>query len=965
MPPVIVAGAAALAYSGVAGLFASATLGAIIGGVAAWGAAVITNWGLRAIGLGPDVTSALDDPNIWLTNEPSNTAPIPVVYGQRRMGGTIVFAAVVPGHEEFLHVVYAICEGPIEEIGAVYLDNKPLSEPVADDVSVLSITGYCQDRLTISFRVAEDGPVSGSTTGTFAAVQAWAEGTYAGHLELELPIDYGDTFTVDASPYDSQDIEVTKVRASFGESWHRADVIEHPSAENDWTVTVRIINKSETGPPFFELDLLLDVLTAGESSYAGRIAIYRHLGADDQLADASLVQLVPEWTTEHRLRGVAYVYLRYVWDQDVFPSGLPTATFDIKGRTLYDPRDGETRWSDNPALAVRDYLTSARYGRGVPAAEVDDAAIIAGANYCDADIDGEGTRRWTCNGALTTGRTALDNMKHLLTSCRGWLVHSGGLYRLVMDAPAAPVFEFNEGNIKGAWTFGLGDKSSIANRVHGKFFDPEQDYQGDFAIADSPALRAQDRGLLLEQSLPLEMTNNRPEAYRHAAIALNQSRQNMTVAFAALPEAAVVMPGDVVTVVHSRPGWDGKLFRILHMSQRHGGDAGFILGEYADAVYDWGTIPDYDPAPNTNLPSPGVALPPTSLIVSEVLYLARASAGAKAKAIVRWTPPADPYVREYQLETQGPEDEDWQVQLRTPQAGAEVLDIVPGRWLFRVQAINSLGVRSEYSQIVVFDIQGLLAPPTAPTNLTLTCHSFLALLNWDPSPDLDVRAGGSFRVRHATVASPTWDDGYDMGIAVPGSATQVMLPLVAGTYLVKAVDSSGIESTTPATVETDAPGLWGLVTLDTWSAHTAWSGTHTGTEVNSGALRLEESGGAVQELTGSWESSGGLTLSVLSRVQLTAELQASAYNVQDLIDSRVDPIDTWPDFDGAVNGAARIDLFVSAYDDGAAAWGPWRRMAGAADFYSQQFKFKVVLTSLGEAYNVAITSLTVVAREVA
>jgi hypothetical protein len=41
-------------------------------------------------------------------------------------------------------------------------------------------------------------------------------------------------------------------------------------------------------------------------------------------------------------------------------------TADIDGRTLYDPRTGLTAFSRNPALAIRDYLTNTRYGRGVP-----------------------------------------------------------------------------------------------------------------------------------------------------------------------------------------------------------------------------------------------------------------------------------------------------------------------------------------------------------------------------------------------------------------------------------------------------------------------------------------------------------------------------------------------------------------------------------------------------------------------
>ena len=80
-----------------------------------------------------------------------------------------------------------------------------------------------------------------------------------------------------------------------------------------------------------------------------------------------------------------YVYVRLKYDSNAF-SGLPTVTADVRGRTLFDPRDGQTRYSNNAALAVRDYLTNPLNGRGVGTNNVDDLSFIAAANACDARI---------------------------------------------------------------------------------------------------------------------------------------------------------------------------------------------------------------------------------------------------------------------------------------------------------------------------------------------------------------------------------------------------------------------------------------------------------------------------------------------------------------------------------------------------------------------------------------------------
>jgi hypothetical protein len=971
MPPVIVAAAAAGAAAGATALGASAFVAAM----ASWAGGAIASY---VVGGTAPASVALDRPDTLLSNEPSNTAPLPVVYGSRRMGATVVFAEVNGGANQYLDVVYAICEGEIDSIGTVYLDNEAVAETVAEELEPLQFTASTNRWVRIRMKLAEAGSVSGTFTGTWDDLLDWADATYGGTLVLTREAgDFGgdDDFTITCAPFnlsswtDSRPLMLGIDLDSEGSDWRTVvDVEQEPTADNGWELIVKVhamLTGEGTNP--YVVTATMETMTEGARQYAGRVQISRHTGADDQLADADLVARSDSWTADHRLAGVAYCYLRFHFNEGVFPRGVPVATFDVRGRLLLDVRDDTTGYSDNPALANFDYLTNARYGRGVPVDEIDVDSFVAVANYCDQVVDVEsGEKRWTCNGAVATDRTALDNMRLLLTSCRSWLTFASGRYRLVADGPATAVMDFNEGNITGAWQINLGDKNTYANRVLGQFFDPEQDYRSDFAPADSPELRALDRGLLLERTIPLEFTRTKREAYRHAAIELNQSRQAISVQFAAMPEGFRVMPGDVVTITHGRPGWSAKKFRVLSMGLRSQADVGLVVREYSDAVYDWGTIPVFDTAPNTNLPSAGVALRPGEPRVIEELYSTRGGAGVKAKALVDWDAPADPYLVEYRLEAMGPAAIAWQVVARPTTPAAEVLDITPGRWMFRVQAVNSIGVKSAYSPVTVADIQGLLAPPSTPSNLALTAHSLLAMITWDPSPDLDVRTGGSFRVRFvpASNTTPTWDDGLDIGPAVPGVATHVLLPLLAGTYLMKAVDSSGVESTTAAGVETDAPGLWDLVSVGTWSGGASWTGTHTGTEVSEGVLRLEQVSGSVVELDGTWESTGGLTLASEKRVRLEAELDATAYNAQDEIDDRVGDVDTWPDWDGAVNGAATVVVWVSAYDNTGAVWRPWVRLT-ASDFVAQQFKFKVVLHSTGAAYNIGVTQLTVTAREVA
>ena len=75
--------------------------------------------------------------------------------------------------------------------------------------------------------------------------------------------------------------------------------------------------------------------------YSGLVDITFHNGSDDQAADSGLVN-VNGWTSNHRLRGRAYVYVRITYDQDTF-SSIPSITTDVRGKRVFDPRT-EHNW---------------------------------------------------------------------------------------------------------------------------------------------------------------------------------------------------------------------------------------------------------------------------------------------------------------------------------------------------------------------------------------------------------------------------------------------------------------------------------------------------------------------------------------------------------------------------------------------------------------------------------------------
>jgi hypothetical protein len=59
-----------------------------------------------------------------LINKSSNNAQIPVVYGKRKIGITRIFVETSGTNNRYLYVAGILCEGEIESVESIYIDDK-------------------------------------------------------------------------------------------------------------------------------------------------------------------------------------------------------------------------------------------------------------------------------------------------------------------------------------------------------------------------------------------------------------------------------------------------------------------------------------------------------------------------------------------------------------------------------------------------------------------------------------------------------------------------------------------------------------------------------------------------------------------------------------------------------------------------------------------------------------------------
>ena len=746
-------------------------------------------------------------------------------------------------------------------------------------------------------------------------------------------------------------------------------------------------------------DVYINDILSTDSKYSGLLTINKYTGTDNQAADSTLVNANIGWTSAHKLSGVAYLAIRFKWDQDAFGS-IPTVHAVVQGKKVYDSRTGATATvanSSNPALCLRDYLTNSRYGKGLATGFIDDALFNAAATKCDALVTsytGSSNQKiFTCNAVINTGQSLINNVKVILSSMRGIMPYSQGKYGLVIEDQGSATFAFDESHIIGGISIRSESKKTKFNRVVATFPDPSANWQLnqiEYPIAGSAeeaAYLLEDGGIELVRNMDLQCTTNIYSAQDIAEIGLKRSRSALTVTFNATSEALNCSVADIVSVTHSTGGFTAKPFRVQKLTLNSDGTVALSLVEHQDSIYPWSVKTEADNVPDTNLPDPFLVASPLPTGISEELYITVNSKGTQSRAIFSWAAPNDAFVVNYEAEYKANGASIYTFITTTSALKANVDDIPPGQYDFRARSINSLGAKSEWAYLNNKTISGLTAVPSDVNNFSIRALDGQCHLTWSRITDLDVINGGYVRIRHSRLTSnATWEDGQDIGEAIAGSQTFAVLPLLSGTYMAKAVDEGGRFSTNGKYAVTTVPNILDFNAVVTATENPSFGGTRTDMIVVNNILKLDgapryilaensdfliaENGdrlareigdiGVIEE-TGSYYFANSVDLGETYTSRLTANLSSSVTVASDLIDYRTALVDTWNNFDGASSDAITAVLELRTTSDNPASnptWTDWAPFL-VGDYHARAYEFRVIVTNTDSDYNIAITALSV------
>lgn len=417
--------------------------------------------------------------------------------------------------------------------------------------------------------------------------------------------------------------------------------------------------------------------------------LYR--GRADQEADPEVIaNSGGQWTTAHRLRGVAWVKVRIVFNPDVWGSSLPTFKWLIRGAKLYDPRQDDTnpggsgpmRWGQPETYVFADNLEVARYnflrgiyvngdkwfGVGLDASEIDLAQTYAAISACDEQMQtraGTWEPRYRVAAVIDADEPWEDVLGKFSLACAGSLPDLSGRYSLFPGIAQVPVLHITDDDFEvGTELTGSRHRpyDEVVSEVTGSWASPEALYATTALVTRySSADEEADGGFRRSASYDLSYVRSQSQGQRCMEIFRRLARRQINHKGTLRRRCGEVLEaGDWITWSSAKFGYDARVFRVEARTPTASGAVTVQLREIDSAVYGWGPEDEQDPENPTDLPSGGAG---TTVVVGIHVEIAQVNGidGTQVPGIrVTWQPITDPTVYGLQIEYRRVGDAPWQ-----------------------------------------------------------------------------------------------------------------------------------------------------------------------------------------------------------------------------------------------------------------------------------------------------------------
>lgn len=273
-------------------------------------------------------------------------------------------------------------------------------------------------------------------------------------------------------------------------------------------------------------------------------------------------------------------------------NGNPSVSAVVMGKKVYDTRTKKTAYSTNPAMCLRDFMLSKRYGLGrwISADDLDEDSWNKAADYCDEEIsflDASGAiikaKRFELNMVIDQKNNALDWLQEILANFQGYLTLSNGKFKLHIEQQTDIAYKFNDDNCSDLSVTPL-SLSDTPNKYVVKIIDPRNNWTTVACNVEDYADQ-KERQKIITKEVNLNGTTSQYQALRLARFYRDQNLAcPLTLSWKTGINGMHLEPGDVVTI--SYHGVFTELpVRITEIKQDDDGKFDITGRQYNDTIY--------------------------------------------------------------------------------------------------------------------------------------------------------------------------------------------------------------------------------------------------------------------------------------------------------------------------------------------------------------------------------------------
>jgi len=504
--------------------------------------------------------------------------PVAIVYGEHRIGGNIINQFLwEDGDSHYLNVLLALCEGEIESIESIEINNNPIAN--FGGVTVSKRFGANYQSLVSNFEDLHNlYPVNANLVKNNPYIYTTVDLDVEG-FEIHLRLNNG-LYQQSSGSGDIQSWSVTyKVEYKLHSESTYIDLGETTISEKSRSTVRRVFRKVGLTPGQYDIritrtsddsslsplrqgDLTLfqiDELKTDDLSYPNTALLGLQLLATDQLNGGTpnvtaVIKGKKVLVPDIRNSGVPVSWEDYYWDGSVYRLLSDDTLLEWDGITYVQ------KYSANPVWCLRDFIVNNRYGLGefILTTHLDNASLLEMSQYCEEKVaDGKGgfEKRFRLDVVIDSNNKALDILIQLSAVFNAMPLYSAGGITFKIDKQTLPTQLFGMGNIvKDSFVQSWKTIKEVPNVIEVQFTDKEKNYrQETIAYIDEEALA---NGEPMRKSQLRLFTTGASYAIRAARYALKVAKYiNRSIVFKAGIDAVACQAGDIISISHDVPQW--------------------------------------------------------------------------------------------------------------------------------------------------------------------------------------------------------------------------------------------------------------------------------------------------------------------------------------------------------------------------------------------------------------------------